>query len=214
MLRYAHTISSSSRRLASRHPMFCDSCTAGPRQFYPLRNNNLLGEPAPYNTNLNDLINGGVWMVQTDGDKIDQNNFPQEVVNGWVRVYKNSNGAIKQVFYRYGTNDKTDGYVYTRTYNVNSKNWSRWTSYARMSDLFSNPIRVTDVHNIGKSCLFRAEYGSANTPTSDLGYIGISIYTSSNWQFVICSPYAGGKLFFDSVNTDGSWIGWKEITFK
>lgn len=41
MLRYAHTISSSSRRLASRHPMFCDSCTAGPRQFYPLRNNNL-----------------------------------------------------------------------------------------------------------------------------------------------------------------------------
>ena len=74
-------------------------------------------------------------MVQTDGDKIDQNNFPQEVVNGWVRVYKNSNGAIKQVFYRYGTNDKTDGYVYTRTYNVNSKNWSRWTSYARMSDL-------------------------------------------------------------------------------
>lgn len=41
MLRYAHTISSSSRRLASRHPMFCDSCTAGPRQFYPLRNNNM-----------------------------------------------------------------------------------------------------------------------------------------------------------------------------
>lgn len=41
MLRYAHTISSSSRRLASRHPMFCDSCTAGPRQFYPLRNSDL-----------------------------------------------------------------------------------------------------------------------------------------------------------------------------
>lgn len=41
MLRYAHTISSASRRLASRHPMFCDPCTAGPRQFYPLRNNNL-----------------------------------------------------------------------------------------------------------------------------------------------------------------------------
>lgn len=40
MLRYAHTISSASRRLASRHPMFCDPCTAGPRQFYPLRNNN------------------------------------------------------------------------------------------------------------------------------------------------------------------------------
>lgn len=94
--------------------------------------------------------------------------------------------------------------------------WEEKSSHfiATKSDLFSNPIRVTDVHNIGKSCLFRAEYGSANTPTSDLGYIGISIYISSNWQFVICSPYAGGKLFFDSVNTDGSWIGWKEIVFK
>lgn len=82
------------------------------------------------------------------------------------------------------------------------------------SDLFSNVALVTDVHNIGKGCLFRAEYGAANTPTSDLGYIGISVYISSSWQFVICSPYAGGKLFFDSVNANGSWIGWKEITFK
>ena len=82
------------------------------------------------------------------------------------------------------------------------------------NNLFSNVARVTDVHSIGKSCLFRAEHGSANTPTSDLGYIGISVYVSSNWQFVICSPYAGGKLFFDSVNTTGSWIGWKEIAFK
>ena len=81
-------------------------------------------------------------------------------------------------------------------------------------DLFSNLIKVTDVHNIGKSCLFRAEYGSANTPTSDLGYIGISVCVGSNWKFVICSPYSGGKLFFDSVNANGSWIGWKEITFK
>ena len=82
------------------------------------------------------------------------------------------------------------------------------------NNLFSNVARVTDVHSIGKSCLFRAEHGSANTPTSDLGYIGISVYVSSNWQFVICSPYAGGKLFFDSVNTTGSWIGWEEIAFK
>ena len=53
MLRYAHTISSSSRRLASRHPMFCDSCTAGPRQFYPLRNNNLEIETNDLTNSLN-----------------------------------------------------------------------------------------------------------------------------------------------------------------
>lgn len=92
--------------------------------------------------------------------------------------------------------------------------WGKWKVFVTKSDLFSNVALVTDVHNIGKSCLFRAEYGSANTPTSDLGYIGISVCVGSNWKFVICSPYSGGKLFFDSVNTSGSWIGWKEIAFK
>lgn len=92
--------------------------------------------------------------------------------------------------------------------------WGTETELVTKSDLFSNVALVTDVHNIGKSCLFRAEYGSANTPTSDLGYIGISVCVGSNWKFVICSPYSGGKLFFDSVNTSGSWIGWKEIAFK
>ena len=85
---------------------------------------------------------------------------------------------------------------------------------ALKSDLFTNVVRVTDVHGIGKNCLFRAEYGAANTPTRDVGYIGLSVYIDRTWQFVICSPYAGGKLFFDSVNTTGSWIGWKEISFK
>ena len=92
--------------------------------------------------------------------------------------------------------------------------WGTETELVTKSDLFSNVALVTDVHNIGKSCLFRAEYGSANTPTSDLGYIGISVCVGSNWKFVICSPYSGGKLFFDSVNANGSWIGWKEIAFK
>lgn len=48
MLRYAHTISSASRRPASRHPMFCDPCTAGSRQFHPLRNNNMQVSYIPY----------------------------------------------------------------------------------------------------------------------------------------------------------------------
>lgn len=102
--------------------------------------------------------------------------------------------------------------IFTR--NKTENTWAKWVQCATKSDLFSNVALVTDVHNIGKSCLFRAEYGSANTPTSDLGYIGISVCVGSNWKFVICSPYSGGKLFFDSVNTSGSWIGWKEIAFK
>ncbi len=72
MLRYAHTISSSSRRLASRHPMFCDSCTAGPRQFYPLRNNNLEIET----NDLTNLLNPNCY--DPSGDK-------------WLRIYRVGN---------------------------------------------------------------------------------------------------------------------------
>ena len=124
------------------------------------------------------MTKGGVWMVQTDEDKIEQNNFPQGVVNGWVRVYRNSNGATKQVFYRYGTNDKTDGYVYTRTYNVNSKNWSRWTSYARMSDL-------TDNLNHKKQILPWGNYGDGNHSISNFTFgsnLYIAVGTSAKVQ--------------------------------
>ena len=97
---------------------------------------------------------------------------------------------------------------------TNNERWPNWDFYVTKSDLFTNVVRVTDVHGIGKNCLFRAEHGAANTPTRDVGYIGLSVYIDRTWQFVICSPYAGGKLFFDSVNVTGSWIGWKEISFK
>lgn len=99
-------------------------------------------------------------------------------------------------------------------YSSDGQKWLGWNQHALKFDLFTNVVRVTDVHDIGKNCLFRAEYGAANTPTRDVGYIGLSVYIDRTWQFVICSPYAGGKLFFDSVNTTGSWIGWKEIVFK
>ena len=108
MLRYAHTILSASRRLASRHPMFCNPCTVGPRQFYPLRNKR-------------------IFLI--------------------VIIHK--------------------------------------------LNLFSNVARVTDVHSIGKSCLFRAEHGSANTPTSDLGYIGLcNIKIPIRPTLVVCLSFS------------------------
>jgi len=72
MLRYAHTISSASRRLASRHPMFCDPCTAGPRQFYPLRNNNMEIETH----NLVSLLNPDFY--DSNSDK-------------WLKIYRVGN---------------------------------------------------------------------------------------------------------------------------
>ena len=132
-------------------------------------------------------------------------------------------GQVEQGAYIYLRNKVTNNLLMLRLNEDDKKlvfnsevdgQWGTETQLVTKSDLFSNVVQVTNVHNIGKSCLFRAEHGSANTPTSDLGYIGISVYISSSWQFVICSPYAGGKLFFDSANTNGSWIGWKEITFK
>lgn len=87
MLRYAHTISSASRRLASRHPMFCDPCTAGPRQFYPLRNNNLTPSvyivPRPSNiADIDSITIWGVWAVKNGKTVYLQFNFDGTMVAG------------------------------------------------------------------------------------------------------------------------------------
>lgn len=152
----------------------------GPPLIITELSSDLLGEPAPYDTDLNTMTKGGVWMVQTDEDKIEQNNFPQGVVNGWVRVYRNSNGATKQVFYRYGTNDKTDGYVYTRTYNVNSKNWSQWTSYARMSDLDKGQFVVKVEENIQKVITSQSDIVRGTLPSQmkDCAYAAVGFSTT------------------------------------
>lgn len=133
MLRYAHTISSSSRRLASRHPMFCDSCTAGPRQFYPLRNNNF-----QYKELTNDFdLNNALGKYRTDSSIIitSLKNKPSEIRNSgeatidWYPANERNTYGIQIMRWTYGNTHM----IFTR--NKIENTWAEWVQYVTKSDI-------------------------------------------------------------------------------
>lgn len=127
MLRYAHTISSSSRRLASRHPMFCDSCTAGPRQFYPLRNSDL---------NPSTMITGGVidyaeslpicFRTISVNERTSQT--PSTLNYGTGYIEKSGETDIVIILHNVVTKE-------TYTKRRSNIGWGDWETYALKSDL-------------------------------------------------------------------------------
>lgn len=137
MLRYAHTISSASRRLASRHPMFCDPCTAGPRQFYPLRNNNFQYKEL---TNEFDL-NNALGKYRTDSSVIiaSLKNKPSEIRNSgettldWYPASERNTYGIQIMRWTYGNTH----IIFTR--NKLENTWSEWVQYVTKSDLQHYP---------------------------------------------------------------------------
>ena len=182
--------------------IFYGPCAAGSRQLHPLRNSDL-GYYITSEDDFSHTLIGGAAQNITLNSKITLEQYTRIL---FLNYPGSNDGALLAI----APGDKII------TAFRNNGVWEEKSSQfiATKSDLFSNLIKVTDIHNIRKSCLFRAEYGAANTPTKNVGYIGLSVYVDRTWHFVICSPYSGGKLFFDSVNTSGSWIGWKEIAFK
>lgn len=133
MLRYAHTISSASRRLASRHPMFCDPCTAGPRQFYPLRNNNF-----QYKELTNDFdLNNALGKYRTDSSIIitSLKNKPSEIRNSgeatidWYPANERNTYGIQIMRWTYGNTHM----IFTR--NKIENTWAEWVQYVTKSDL-------------------------------------------------------------------------------
>lgn len=126
MLRYAHTISSSSRRLASRHPMFCDSCTAGPRQFYPLRNNNL--------RNVNTVINGSLLDYAKNVSTFENVSTGENTAD---LPNNNARYCVANIMHRanswFISIEGRDNRLYTNYNNGNI--WTGWQATALKSDL-------------------------------------------------------------------------------
>ena len=167
MLRYAHTISSASRRLASRHPMFCDPCTAGPRQFYPLRNNNLSnsksisGSILDFAKTINPFVN-----VFTGADTTDlPNNNAKYCV---AHIESRAGTWFVSIFGR-------DNRIYTNYY---GESWIGWQSTALESDLADNL-------NHKKQILPWGNYGDGNHSISNFTFgsnLYISVGTSAKVQ--------------------------------
>ena len=76
-------------------------------------------------TDLNDYVQTGVWYFNTNYTPA---SLPAGSVNGWLVVLRADNGAIKQIWLRYGRLGINDFNTYVRT--GNGEEWSTWRRLA------------------------------------------------------------------------------------
>ena len=104
---------------------------------YPSKNE-IFGEDRKNNTDLNTIMSPGVWWCSISGTGLSPQDYhyPFNSVNGWLYVFK-TGGSLKQIFYRYGTINTTDNFIYIRTYHNEKNNWSNWVTIA--TEYIHNP---------------------------------------------------------------------------
>lgn len=75
----------------------------------------------------------GVWYVSASGNT-EEKHFPSGVSNGWLQIYA-FNGEVKQLFYRFGTENVNDSQIFVRTFYTPSQSWSNWVRLITNTDL-------------------------------------------------------------------------------
>lgn len=110
--------------------MFCDPCTAGPRQFYPLRNNNFNGSIQTTDI-LSDALKVGIGIHEYNlSGTLYTGNLPTpNYVYGNGTVFKRNSASVMVVLYGalqepIATNYSSDG-----------QKWLGWNQHALKSDL-------------------------------------------------------------------------------
>ena len=210
MLRYAHTISSASRRLASRHPMFCDPCTAGPRQFYPLRNNNFQYKELTNEFDLNNAL--GKYRTDSSAIITSLKNKPSEIRNSgeatidWYPADERNTYGIQIMRWTFGTTHM----IFTR--NKLENTWAEWVQYATKSDfvlqtqtLYKNVViyRIGNIAMLSASSWVRKEELAGLTiPTGYRPVKNISIpFTQQNFNDgAYCDVSAEGKIDYTGTS--------------
>lgn len=102
------------------------------------------------NTDLNTYKQSGVWYFNTN---YTPSNVPAGSVNGWLVVLRADNGAIKQIWLRYGTLETNDFNIFVRT--SDGTTWSAWRRLAadpvvlyNSSSGTSGEIMIDGDHNL------------------------------------------------------------------
>lgn len=84
-------------------------------------------------TDLNDYLQTGVWYFNSNFTPA---NVPSGSVNGWLVVLRADNGALKQLWLRYGRLNNNDSNIYVRT--GNGEEWGGWRR------IMSEPVVLYD----------------------------------------------------------------------
>lgn len=90
--------------------------------------------------NLNDYTTPGLYYFSSG---VTLANVPHGAVNGWLWVLEASNGDIKQIWIRHGSNPNTFKDLYVRLYS--SSAWGNWSKIYTDADYYSTHSNVYGV---------------------------------------------------------------------
>lgn len=116
--------------------MFCDPCTAGPRQFYPLRNNNFKYKELTNEFDLNNAL--GKYRTDSSAIITSLKNKPSEIRNSgeatidWYPADERNTYGIQIMRWTFGTTHM----IFTR--NKTENTWAEWVQCVTKSDLTNN----------------------------------------------------------------------------
>ena len=114
---------------------------------------------------LNNYLNTGVWYFNSNYTPA---NLPTGSVNGWLVVLRADNGAIKQLWLRYGRLGVNDFNTYVRT--GNGTEWSAWRR------IMSEPVVLySNANGSNGNIVIGSTYGNL----SDFDYVEI-FYSDNN----------------------------------
>ena len=156
--------------------MFCDPCTAGPRQFYPLRNNNFQYKELTNEFDLNNAL--GKYRTDSSAIITSLKNKPSEIRNSgeatidWYPADERNTYGIQIMRWTFGTTHM----IFTR--NKLENTWAEWVQYVTKSDL-------TDNLNHKKQILPWGNYGDGNHSISNFTFgsnLYIAVGTSAKVQ--------------------------------
>lgn len=84
--------------------------------------------------------------------------------------------------------------------------YESWESITTNTDLAVAKV-ITDLHNIGASCMFYYDAGAKNAPSNNYGGTGICIRARANWEMVIVIQYAQTQMYIAEKHGD-IWSNW------
>lgn len=161
------------------------------------------------NDDINNYLTAGIYTFN-QGTGVTISNMP-EGVNGTLLVIGSESGAdrvIRQMWFRWGTNDSNDHRVFIRQYNAVSDTWSSWTRLFTSKDTI--PVANGGTGQTSVANIQAGKDGSGNTITST--YLPLSGGTMSgvitrNGSFCQSGNASGAlALFNGTAASDGGGI--------
>lgn len=158
---------------------------------------------------LNDYKTSGFYYFPST-----QTNIPAGS-NGWLLVIgAGADERIKQIWFRYGTNNSNDYQTYVRTYSNGSNDWSDWRKFIVSDDLEArNILGTTETidFDTDKSPLVYFDYANSTGTKPSFttnGYL-LNIYRSTSYQVQVAFQRDLSDGVYMRAKSGGTWGSWE-----